>query len=294
MPGNRVLLRAPNNPMLAACWFAVVKAGGIAVATHAAAARQGADADHRQGAGQPCAVRPAAGRRAETRARPQCRDAARSAVLQRRRRATACEAAHGARSRPPSTTSTPPPTTSALIAFTSGTTGQPKGTMHFHRDVMAVCACWPPHRAAAHAPTTSSSAPRRWPSPSASAACCCSRCASARRPCWSRRRRRPTLLEAIAALSRHGAVHRADRLPRHGAGAGKASRDRSRSLRKCVSAGEALPAATRAAVAARPPASRSSTASARPRCCTSSSRADERRCAPRRHRQGRCPATRPA
>jgi 2-aminobenzoate-CoA ligase len=31
--GNRVLLRAPNNPMLAACWFAVIKAGGIAVAT---------------------------------------------------------------------------------------------------------------------------------------------------------------------------------------------------------------------------------------------------------------------
>jgi 2-aminobenzoate-CoA ligase len=32
-----------------------------------------------------------------------------------------------------------------LIAFTSGTTGAPKGTMHFHRDVMAVCACWPKH-----------------------------------------------------------------------------------------------------------------------------------------------------
>ena len=32
-PGNRVLLRAPNNPMLAACWFAVIKAGGIAVGT---------------------------------------------------------------------------------------------------------------------------------------------------------------------------------------------------------------------------------------------------------------------
>jgi 2-aminobenzoate-CoA ligase len=32
-PGNRVLLRAPNNPMLAACWFAVLKAGGIVVCT---------------------------------------------------------------------------------------------------------------------------------------------------------------------------------------------------------------------------------------------------------------------
>src|ERR1700675_310495 len=33
VPGNRVLLRGPNNPILAACWFAVMKAGGICVAT---------------------------------------------------------------------------------------------------------------------------------------------------------------------------------------------------------------------------------------------------------------------
>ena len=31
VPGNRVLLRGANSPMLAACWFGVVKAGGIAV-----------------------------------------------------------------------------------------------------------------------------------------------------------------------------------------------------------------------------------------------------------------------
>jgi 2-aminobenzoate-CoA ligase len=31
-----------------------------------------------------------------------------------------------------------------IVAFTSGTTGQPKGTLHFHRDIMAACACWPP------------------------------------------------------------------------------------------------------------------------------------------------------
>ena len=31
----------------------------------------------------------------------------------------------------------------ALIAFTSGTTGKPKGTMHFHRDVVAMCDLFP-------------------------------------------------------------------------------------------------------------------------------------------------------
>ena len=31
VPGNRVLLRGANSPMLAACWLAVVKAGGIVV-----------------------------------------------------------------------------------------------------------------------------------------------------------------------------------------------------------------------------------------------------------------------
>jgi 2-aminobenzoate-CoA ligase len=32
-PGNRVLLRAPNNPMLVAAWLAVMKVGAIAVTT---------------------------------------------------------------------------------------------------------------------------------------------------------------------------------------------------------------------------------------------------------------------
>jgi 2-aminobenzoate-CoA ligase len=35
VPGNRVLLRGANTPAMAACWFAVIKAGGIAVATMA-------------------------------------------------------------------------------------------------------------------------------------------------------------------------------------------------------------------------------------------------------------------
>jgi 2-aminobenzoate-CoA ligase len=35
VPGNRVLLRGANCAEMAACWFAVIKAGGIAVATMA-------------------------------------------------------------------------------------------------------------------------------------------------------------------------------------------------------------------------------------------------------------------
>ncbi|MBY0464702.1 MAG: AMP-binding protein, partial [Burkholderiales bacterium] len=34
-------------------------------------------------------------------------------------------------------------TDTCIIAFTSGTTGVPKATMHFHRDVMSICNCWP-------------------------------------------------------------------------------------------------------------------------------------------------------
>ena len=35
VPGQRVLLRGPNSPWLAAAWLAVVKAGGVAVTTMA-------------------------------------------------------------------------------------------------------------------------------------------------------------------------------------------------------------------------------------------------------------------
>ena len=42
VPGNRVLLRAPNTPMAIACYLAVIKAGGVDGRHHAAAARQGA------------------------------------------------------------------------------------------------------------------------------------------------------------------------------------------------------------------------------------------------------------
>ena len=143
VPGNRVLLRAPNNPMLAACWFAVMKAGAIAVATMpllrakeltqiiAKAQVTHALCDLRLADELRDAMRDAAG------ARP-------DALLQRRDRRSGLEAAM-ARHAPTFDNVATAADDTCMLAFTSGTTGQPKATMHFHRDVMAACACLPRH-----------------------------------------------------------------------------------------------------------------------------------------------------
>ncbi|MDH5540461.1 MAG: AMP-binding protein, partial [Rhizobacter sp.] len=144
VPGNRVLLRAPNNPMLAACWFGVIKAGGIAVGTmpmlrakelkqivlkaevsHALCDARLADELNAAAASAECAVL----------RQIKCFNDASPAGL---------EAAMAKQSAAFDNVATAADDT-CLIAFTSGTTGQPKGTMHFHRDVMAACVCWPPH-----------------------------------------------------------------------------------------------------------------------------------------------------
>jgi len=140
VPGNRVLLRGANNPMLAACWFAVIKAGGIAVATMPLlrakeltdivikAAITHALCDARLADELTTALRACptlahigyfnAGGSDGVEARMQHKAAAFADVV------TAADE-------------------TCLIAFTSGTTGKPKGTMHFHRDVLAACDCWP-------------------------------------------------------------------------------------------------------------------------------------------------------
>jgi 2-aminobenzoate-CoA ligase len=46
-----------------------------------------------------------------------------------------------------------------LIAFTSGTTGEPKAAMHFHRDVMAMCATFAKHVLAADSQSVFSGTP---------------------------------------------------------------------------------------------------------------------------------------
>ena len=165
VPGNRVLLRGPNNPWLVACWFGVLKAGGVVVATMPLLrGRELATIDEiaavdRGAVRPPVPRRPGRPPRSTAGGAPSAGDAPDDLV----RRA----AAHAGRRSTPWTTAADDV---ALLAFTSGTTGRPKATMHFHRDVLAIADTFSAHLLAAHRPTTCSPAPRRSRSPSASAA----------------------------------------------------------------------------------------------------------------------------
>jgi 2-aminobenzoate-CoA ligase len=138
VPGNRVLLRGANSPMLAACWFAVVKAGGIAVGSMPLlrARELKTIIDKAQISHALCDARLAD---ELALARPECPTL--QHVLHFGGELEARAAAHPATFSNVDTAATD----TCVIAFTSGTTGVPKGTMHFHRDLMAACACWPPH-----------------------------------------------------------------------------------------------------------------------------------------------------
>jgi len=250
VPGNRVLLRGANSPMLAACWMAVVKAGGIAVGTmpmlrarelaaiidkaqitHALCDGRLADELAQALPGGPTLtqVRHFGGElEAEAASMPEHFDAIDTAA-----------------------------TDVALMAFTSGTTGVPKGTLHFHRDVLAAAACWPPHVLRANADDVFIGSPPLaftfglgglliFPlSVGASTVLIEKATPDALVPaiaqfgatvCLTA----PTSYRAIAL---HLSAGQAASHP----AAGQAAAHDLRTLRKCVSAGEALPAATRLA-----------------------------------------------
>ncbi|WP_448188086.1 AMP-binding protein [Azospirillum sp. sgz301742] len=140
VPGNRVLLRSANAPMMVACWFAVMKAGGIAVATMPLlrARELSTIIDKAQVSHALCA---AALAEELDLARPKCPTLRHVAMFD-------SDAADGleARMRTKGSDFANVDTSAedvCLIAFTSGTTGVPKGTMHFHRDVMAASDCFP-------------------------------------------------------------------------------------------------------------------------------------------------------
>jgi 2-aminobenzoate-CoA ligase len=139
-PGNRVLLRAANNPMMVACWFAVLKSGGIAVATMPLLRAKELTyiLDKARVGLALCDARLADEMKTAKDRTPVCHD-----VLYFNSDATDGLEARMARQAPSFQNCDTARDDVAMIAFTSGTTGPAKGTMHFHRDIMAICDCFP-------------------------------------------------------------------------------------------------------------------------------------------------------
>ncbi|MGK4568261.1 AMP-binding protein [Flavobacterium sp. 3HN19-14] len=138
--GNRVLIRSANNPMMVACWFAVLKAGGIVVATMpllrakelttiidcAEIAISLCDADLATEMNQ-----------------------VKSSFLVRTcfydgSEKNPTELDELAKNKPETFANYHSTADSiALIGFTSGTTGLPKMTAHYHKDILNICEAFP-------------------------------------------------------------------------------------------------------------------------------------------------------
>src|SRR5262245_45873578 len=138
VPGNRVLLRSPNTPLLAACWLAVVHAGGVVVATMPLLRRRELAA----------IVHKARIRLALTDARiaPECEAAMPEGARTVRFQGDGGPGSLEAMMRTKPADLAPCDTAAedvAAILFTSGTTGEAKGTLQFHRDLLAITDCFP-------------------------------------------------------------------------------------------------------------------------------------------------------
>lgn len=135
VPGERVILRSGNHPMLIASWFAVIKAGGIAVATMPVLRER--ELIYMMGKAKVnLAISDVklskdiagAGKNAED---------LRNIIYFGGSDTTSLDKAMTLKSTAFNNvdTSADDP---CVIGFTSGSTGTPKGTLHFHRDILAV------------------------------------------------------------------------------------------------------------------------------------------------------------
>jgi len=141
VPGNRLLLRGPNNPMMAASWLAAIKAGLVVVATMPLL--RGADLKPIIEKGQ---IHAALCDKRLQEELQHCMDAGHAAHTPLLTQALyfsdnspqGLEALAASKPAQFSACDTAADDV-CMIAFTSGTTGKPKGCMHFHRDVLAMC-----------------------------------------------------------------------------------------------------------------------------------------------------------
>jgi 2-aminobenzoate-CoA ligase len=136
IPGNRVLLRGPNTMTMFAAWLGVLKAGGVVVATMPLL-RPGEIATVIERAAISHAI-------VDSRFIGDFRQAVEQTHFVKSIIKYDGDYGHGDLEKrtegldplPPADTGRDDP---CILAFTSGTTGIPKGCVHFHRDVLAPC-----------------------------------------------------------------------------------------------------------------------------------------------------------
>ena len=137
-PGNRVLIRSGNNPAMVAAWLAATKAGAVVVNTMPMLRAGELAQDRRQGRDRAGADRQPHRRR--TGRLRQGQPLPQAGHQFRRHRPTTTPSSTAWRSNKPVRFDAVKTGRDdvALLGFTSGTTGEPKATMHFHRDLLII------------------------------------------------------------------------------------------------------------------------------------------------------------